>query len=224
MGKLFTFAFVFGAFFVSASLSGDYVGVSSSCVNSQCVVGGSSSIGSLIASLIIIGFLFLRPDQRTMANTNGVVGVWRRLGAFLIDFVLVLLVISPIAALPLLIAEASHTGAFEWSFVRKFARPNDGLFILPGVFAAFAALYFYFFYHPWKGKQTVGEYILGFKIVAATNIGLNPTYGMRPLISFIGLCAWPISVYFALRKDDKRCWWDTESRTRAIMVSSSLGN
>lgn len=103
-----------------------------------------------------------------------VVGVWRRLGAFFIDFVLVLIVISPIAALPLLIAEASYTGAFEWSFLRKFARPSDGFFVLPAVFASFTALYFYFFLHPLKDKQTVGAYILDFKVVAATDVGPKP--------------------------------------------------
>jgi len=224
MGKLLTFAFVIGALFLSASLSGDHVGASSSCVNNQCVVGGSSSAGSIIIGLVIIAFLFLRPNQRTVIDGTGVVGVWRRLGAFFIDFVLVLLVISPIAALPLLIAEASYTGAFEWSFVRKFARPSDGYLVLPGVIASFAALYFYFFYHPLKGKQTIGEYILGFKIIAATDVGPRPIYGTRPITSFVGLCAWPISVYFALRKEDKRFWWDTDSRTRAVMASPSPGD
>lgn len=113
MGKLSTFGFVIGTLFVSASLSGGFVGASSSCANNQCVVGGSSSAGSVIVSLVIVAFLFLRPNQPTVVDTNGVVGVWRRLRAFFIDFLLVLLVISPIAALPLLIAEASYTGAFE---------------------------------------------------------------------------------------------------------------
>ena len=223
MGKLLTFGFIIGAIFASASLSGDYVGASSSCVNNQCVVGGSSSVGSVIVGLVIIAFLFLRPVQPTLVDTDGVVGVWRRLGAFFIDFVLVLLAISPIAALPLLIAEASYTGEFEWSFVRKFARPSDGFFVLPAVLASFAALYSYFFLHPLKGKQTVGEHILGFKVIAATDVGPKPIYGTRPITSFIGLCAWPVSVYFALRKEDKRFWWDTDSRTRAVMVSPPPG-
>ena len=224
MGKLLTFGFVIGAIAASSSFSGDYVGASSSCVNNECVVGGSSSAGSVIISLVILVFLVFRPAQPTVVDASGVVGVWRRFGAFFIDFVLVLLMISPIAALPLLIAEASYTGVFEWSFYRKFARPSDGYFVLPAVFASFAALYFYFFLHPLKGRQTVGEYILGFRIVAATEVGPKPIYGTRPITSFIGLCAWPVSVYFALRKEDKRFWWDTDSRTRAEMVSSSPEN
>ncbi len=224
MGKLLTFGIVVGALFASASFSGDYIGASSSCINDQCVVGGSSSPGSVIVSLLIVAFLFLRPNLPTVVNKSGVVGVWRRLGAFLVDFVLVILVISPIAALPLLVAEASYTGTFEWSFVRKFARPSDSYLVLPGVFASIAALYFYFYIHPLKGKQTPGEYILCFKVIAATDVGLKPAYGTRPITSFIGLCAWPISVYFALRQADKRFWWDTHSRTRAVMVSPSPGN
>lgn len=224
MGKILTFGFVVAAIFASATSSGDYIGASSSCVNNQCVVSGSSSIGSLIVSLVIVAFLFLRPVQPTMVVSNGVVGVWRRVGAFLIDFALVLFAISPIAALPFLVAEASYTGEFEWSFLRKFARPSDSLFVLPAVLASFAALYFYFFLHPLKGKQTVGEYILGFKVVAASDVGPKPIYGTRPITGFIGLCAWPVSVYFALRTEDKRFWWDTDSHTRAVMVSPSIDN
>lgn len=224
MGKALTVIFVFGAFFVSASLSGDYVGTSSTCVRDQCTVIGSSSFGSLIVSLVMIAFLVLRPDLQTAVESDAVVGVRRRLGAFFIDFALVLIIISPIAALPLLIAEASHTGTFEWSFVRQFSRPGDGLLVFPGIFGSFAALYFYFFYYPWKGRQTVGEYVLGFRIVAAESTGLSPNYGMRPFTSFVGLCAWPISLYFALQKEDKRFWWDTDSRTRAVMVASSPGD
>ena len=221
MGRLLTFGFVLGALVLSASLSRDQVGLSSSCVNDECVVGGSSSAGSLIISLAIVAFLFLRPNQPVAIDTNGVVGVWRRLVAFYIDFVVVLLAIVPIAAVPLLIAEAGHTGAFEWSFVREFARPGDELFVLPGIFASFAALYFYFFLQPSTGRQTVGEYLLGFKVIAATDIGSGPLYGARPITAFIGLCTWPISVYFALRTPDKTFWWDTRSRTRAVMVSPS---
>ena len=190
-------------------------------MNEKCIVGGGSSLGSLIVSAVIISFLFLRSNQRTVIDTNAVVGVWRRLGAFYLDFVLVLLAVAPIAALPLLLAEASYTGEFEWYFVRKFSRPLDGLFVLPSILASFAALYFYFFYHPWKDRQTVGEYVSGFKIVAESEIGFRPIYGTRPMLGFIGLCAWPISVYFALRKIDKKFWWDSETRTRAVMVEAS---
>ncbi len=224
MSRLLTFAFVLVAVFASASLSGDHIGASSSCINDKCIVGGGASIGSLIVSAAIITFLFLRPNQPIVIDADAVVGVRRRLGAFFLDFVLVLLAVAPIVALPLLIVEASYTGEFEWYFVRKFARPSDALLILPSVLASFAVLYFYFFYHPWKDKQTVGEYISGIKIVAESEIGFRPIYGTRPILGFIGLCAWPVSVYFALRKLDKKFWWDSETRTRAVMVEASPGN
>ena len=211
MGKLLTFALILGAFFLSASLSGESIGSSYSCKGDECVVSGSSSLGSVLISLGIIVFLLARSDQSKGVNLSAVVGVWRRLGAFYIDFALVLLVVAPIATLPLLIAEASHSGGFEWSFIRKYARPSDGLLAHSAVFATFGALYLYFFYHPLKEKQTVGEYILGYKIVAEPSSGLSPSFGLRPIVSFIGLCALPASLYFALRKDDKRFWWDTEN-------------
>ena len=220
-GRLLMLLTVVGAFILSASLSGDHIGASSSCVNDECIVGASSSLGSVVISIAIIGMLIFSPKLKTEVDPTRIVGVWRRLGAFYIDFLLVLLAIAPITVLPMLIAEAGHTGDFQWSFTRKFARPNDTIFVLPAVLLTFAALYFYFFYHPWKRKQTVGEYILGFKIIAESDRGLGPSFGLRPMISFIGLCAWPISLFFALRKDDKRFWWDTESRTRAVIVSSS---
>ena len=221
MRKLLTLAIIVGAFAGSATLSGNHMGASSSCVNDKCLVAASSSVGSVIISLALFVYLFLRPTAPLRINANGVVGVWRRFWAFLIDYALVLFVVSPLAALAPLLIEAGHTGSFEWSFVRTFSRPSDSLVVVPAVFASFTALYLYFFLHPLKNWQTVGEYILGFKVVAASDIGPKPVYGTRPITSFIGLCVWPISVYFALQKEDKRFWWDTDSRTRVVRVEES---
>ncbi len=221
VGRLLALLVLVGTVALSASLAGDYVGVSSSCVNGDCIVGASSSPGSVMISLAIIGFVVFQPEWKSQIDTSRAVGVWRRFGAFFIDFLLVLLAVAPLTTLPMLFAEAAHTGEFHWSFIRDFGRPNDTLFVLPAVLLGFASLYFYFFYLPWKSKQTVGEYILGFKIVAASGQGFSPNYALRPMMSFIGLCAWPVSVFLALRNEDKRFWWDTKSRTRAVIVSSS---
>ncbi len=224
MARLVTFLLVIFALYISASYSGEYLGVQSSCINSRCVVGAHSSILSIIISIALVLFLVLRPNQKVKIQDDRVVGVWRRLGAFYLDFALVLLIVVPITAIPMLVAEGQHTGTFEWFFVRKFTRPSDAFFALPAVLACFAALYFYFFYTPFKDRQTLGEYVLGFKIVPANEVGYPPNFGWRPFLGFIGLCTLPISVYYALKKDDKRFWWDTESRTRAVMVSTLTTN
>ena len=72
MGKLPTSGFVIDAIFASTSISDDYVGASSYCVNGQCVVGAFSSAGSVIVGLITVAVLILRPlaGHECSANHN----------------------------------------------------------------------------------------------------------------------------------------------------------
>jgi hypothetical protein len=216
MNRFLVLTVVVIAFITSGWASHGHVGVSSQCRNATCLVSASSSLTSIILALGLLAFLLLYRQREYAPDRQTIVGVWRRIGAFLIDFWLVLLIMSPLAALPVLISEASYTGSFEWSFARGYSRPSDSLYLLPAVFATFAALFLYHHQHGRSSRPTIGQYILGYRI--APLAGCEPRYARRVLLSFVGLCVWPISVILALREPDKAFWWDTASRTKAERV------
>jgi hypothetical protein len=189
-------------------------------VNTDCVVAASSSALSVVVSVGLALFLLFLPQQRYVPDPTKVVGVWRRFGAFFLDFAFVLLIASPLAALPILLAEASHSGTFVWSFQRVFSRPTDSAYLLPGVFAVFVALFLYFYLHPRVQRPTIGQVVLGYRVEPADG-NSTPRYGIRVVMSFIGLCAWPVSVILALRRADKAFWWDGATATGVVRVAAA---
>lgn len=220
MNRFLVLVVVVGSFAVSASLSERGIGASSSCVNADCVVAASSSFGSILVALFIVLFVALFPQRITGVDTSRLVGIWRRLGGFFIDLILVLIVIAPLAALPILIAEAKYTGNFQWSFEREFARASDLIYILPGTVVAFVAWFCYLYEYARKNKPTVGQYTLNFTVTNDTNSKAPPKYALRVLFSALGLSAWPVSLVFALRSPVKQFWWDSASNTKVERIGA----
>ena len=157
-------------------------------------------------------------DLKTVSDNENIVGLWRRFGAFFLDFMAVLVVISPFMAIPTLLVEANITGNFQWAFERDFARPTDTQYILPSVISVFLVMYLYFYFYAKYNKQTLGQYVLNYKIIPIDEESMIPQYGLRVFFSYIGLCTWPVSVFLALRKNNKACWWDTTTNTKVIRV------
>lgn len=219
MSRLAVFIVVLGAFVLSSWSAGGSVGSSYACENARCAVTASSSPISILLSVALTVFALIYPQRASVPDETGVVGVWRRVGAFLLDFASVVMVAGSLGAVPVLVAEAQFTGVFEWAFERDFERPTDMAYLLPAVVGAFLLLFFYFYLHPRVGRQTLGQYVLGYRVTEATS-GANPSYGARALLSFIGLCVWPISVILALRTPSKAFWWDSATNSKVVRVAS----
>ncbi len=219
MSRLSVVAVMLCSFTLISWATGGSVGASSICDNSTCAVAASLSPISLLVAIALTLFV-LRYRQRTsLADESKVVGIWRRFGAFFLDFVIVLMVASSLGAVPLLTAEAYFTGSFQWAFEREFARATDFILVLPAALGALLLLFFYFYQHPRVDRQTVGQYVFGYRVMAAEGAD-NPQYGARVLLSFIGLCMWPISVAFALRTKNRAFWWDAGTYSRTVRVDT----
>jgi uncharacterized RDD family membrane protein YckC len=91
--------------------------------------------------------------------------------------------------------------------------------IFPAAIGVFVAMYFYFSLHPKNNRQTMGQYVLGYRVVAADS-GTPPAYRARALLSFLGLCMWPVSLTMALLNERKAFWWDAASKTKVVRVGS----
>jgi len=193
MNRAVVFLLVVGVFLLSSAMSGG-VQAFSECSETGCVVTVSSALISIILAFGLAIFLPFYPQYENTIDKTSVVGVWRRFGAFYLDFVFVLIIVTPLVAVPLLLAEASYTGMFKWSFEREFSRPDDSSYLFLGIFAGFLALFFYFYLHGRVGRPTIGQYVLGYRVVRATETLGKPQYALRVVFSFIGLCWWPVSL------------------------------
>jgi uncharacterized RDD family membrane protein YckC len=217
MIRLIALSLVVGVFILSSWASGGHLGTSSECRNTECVVTASSSALSLVIAFALAIILALyRPNPSTDDHSR-IVGVWRRFGAFLLDLAVVLMIVAPFGAVPILLAEAKYSGSFQWSFTRHFSRPTDIVLILPGALAALLALFFYFYYYARSQKATIGQFIMGYRVLAESEAA-SPNFVFRVVLSFVGLCAWPVSLVPALRKPNRAFWWDEATRTKVTRV------
>lgn len=217
MHRLLVFLIIVIFFYGTASFSGGHVGISSQCVNNNCVVSASTSLYSIILSLGFILFAMKFPRAKRV-DTKIRVGVWRRFGAFFLDFLTILLALTPILTLPIIYAEYTHTGSFNWSFQRNFSRDSDILLILPSGLILFAGLIYYFYKFTLLSKPTLGQYVLGYRVVAEDGDMNKEKARARIISSILGMCFWPISVIHGLIK--KRVfWWDSTSESIAVLTS-----
>jgi uncharacterized RDD family membrane protein YckC len=205
-------------FYLVTSFSGGHVGVTSQCVNNNCLVSGSTSLVSILMGIICMLLVIKAPRKERLIDDR-LAGFWRRFGAVLIDFIIILTVVSPILALPAIIVEYSYTGAFTWSFERDFTRTTDLMVILPSVFLSLAALAYYFYKYTLMAKPTLGQYILGYTIIGHEQDIDNAVARKRTGYIMLAMCLWPIAIVHGLIK--KRVfWWDSRSNTRAVLTSS----
>lgn len=198
--------------------TGPKQGFNSTCINDHCYVSAAASPLALVMSIVLMAFAaFYRQAPQTSAY-GPPVSIVEGFSAFFIDFFVVMAAIVPISTLPLLFAEANATGNFRWAFERDFARPTDAVMALPSALTIFAFLYAYFYVHPVIGRQTVGQYIMGFRVEGVPGIGKKPAFGLNVLLGYIGLCLWPVSVYLALNRKDKAFWWNLRTGTQIVRV------
>lgn len=211
---IFVLAVIF--IYVISNFSGGNVGVSSSCVDDTCLVVASTSLFSIGFGIIFLLFAALFPRVERN-DCEQLAGVWRRFGAFLIDLMVIILSLSPILALPAIITEYTYTGDFSWAFQREFSRSTDNAVIIPSVFILIIGLVYYFYKFTLISKPTIGQYILGYRIIGhSTTISKSVAF-KRVCLSMLGMCAWPIAIIHGLIK--KRVfWWDSGSGSRAILT------
>lgn len=213
MGHLSVLLIV-GAILVALFVSSPHHGFTSHCLNDQCYVAASTSPIGLVASAALAVFLFFYPQLRPDVVVVEPVKLWKRGVALYIDFLVLLSITSPIATIPVLLAEARANGSFAWNFSRDFTRPADAMLALPSIFAIFIALFLYFYIHLRLQRQTIGQYLMGFRIEAEP--GKTPDFLLNVALSWVGMCMWPFALYGAAKHPEKLFWWNVLSRTRVI--------
>ncbi|MES1197055.1 MAG: RDD family protein [Pseudomonadota bacterium] len=190
-------------------------GVQDYCGSKDCAVHAATSPLSLVASVCLLVFVLVHAHESAEPDRTDPVSFRRRFVGFLIDFCVGLCACVPLLVVPVLLIEARQSGVFRWEFSRDYGRPTDVVIVLI-VFLTFGALFAYFYAHARIGRQTVGQYVLGYQIEPLP--GAKPQYAANVILGYIGLCMWPISLFLAARRIDKAFWWSLRTGTRVVGV------
>ena len=165
--------------------------------------------GSLWAAILCLGvglLLALWPKRHGGVISDSRVSLKRRFAAFVIDMYVATMVVISFPIFVSLTTEAIATGSWAWSFERDYYRRTDIIGTL-AFFAAFAGIYFYFAWHFGQQRQTLGQHLLSFKLIPATN---KPRMAVRALVAWLVLAWWPVWPWTIFkRQQDYR--WDTAS-------------
>ena len=222
MKRFLVLLITLGGLWGSIWFSGDSIGISSQCVNGQCFVNASTSIGSIIIGALIAAFVIKLP-RGSRGDIEKRAGFWRRLSSFYLDFAVVLITLTPILVLPALLVEYIHTGNFSWVFQRDYSRDSDFWIVFPNVVLLLLALiyyFYYFYYYALNSKPTLGQFVLGYRIVSTEGTMNSSIAIKRVLLSMLGMCLWPFAIVHGLIK--KRVfWWDSGSSSMAVNKSSN---
>ena len=155
-----------------------------------------------------------------MAEVVGIPSWKRRFAAFLIDFYVVMMTMTPFVALIPLAAEALRTGQFAWAFERKYTVDSDFYIAIPLVLVMMGLLAVYFAWPIGKGRQTVGCYLLRLKVTPddASRGHFGLSRGLRRVfLGFIGLGSWPF-IWLLGRGKDGSTWYDRSTNCRVNLV------
>jgi hypothetical protein len=163
-------------------------GYSVACFNSDCQVSALSSLEILTisAALLTLVVVFKLPPSEDLAPLGKPAGYARRIVAFVADFFVVTLIASSLGALIALLAEMGHAGSWAWFFERDYARWSDWIAALL-VAGTFLVLYFYYSRAARAGRQTFGQFLLGFRAVVREKTWSGPIGGLFALFAFFGI-------------------------------------
>lgn len=192
-------------------------GMSAECVGGQCIYAASTSVSAILMSAFW-GLVLFTNRELPINDASHEAGFWRRLAAFFIDFWVLMAVFIPIFVMPVLLAEFAHTGDFQWNFIRDFSRTGDwplrAFLALVHITAMVKCQAFFIR----NSKPTLGQYILGIRIIPATDSSPPIQATKRVLLSLVGLFIWPIAIYTAIRRR-KVYFWDRMTDTRTVIAA-----
>ncbi|MDD2335944.1 MAG: RDD family protein [Geobacteraceae bacterium] len=179
-----------------------------------------TSLIALVVSPFLIALLTAYKPKGKRETSGAIVSLWRRFCAFIIDFYIALLPASAILAIPAILVEWHHTDIFVLKFSREFSRATDVLAAIAPTLLGFAWLLFYFSYPITKGKQTIGQYIMGYRIALKNNDKVSVKKAiLRTLFSFFVLCIGWLSIPLAFFHKQKHMLHDNANGLRPEMVS-----
>jgi uncharacterized RDD family membrane protein YckC len=180
--------------------------------------GGTHPVALAFALIIVVLYLLLMfAPPATLGNPFP--GVFRRLVAFWLDFVLAMMVVAPFMGVLPTLTEWKRTGQFEWNFERTTHAPGDGWLTLAGLTICFAGLVFYYAFPLTRCRPSPGACIAGYQIVRDDGVSINArTALLRTLLGFLAACAAYLAPFVARDRKKGKFWLDMVFGTRALTL------
>jgi uncharacterized RDD family membrane protein YckC len=207
-------------FFVLALVfKSDVIGASANSVNDVYEFSAGTAPWALFlaATVSALYILLLRTPIRDVCTP--LPGIIRRYFAFWVDFVLVIMIVAPVAGLLPVIVEWKRTGLFEWSFIRSTIESSDLWIVFGVVIFTFIALPILIAIPVSMNKPTPGSSVMGYRIIKddGTKITLIDAI-LRNFLGFIAMSAWFVSPFLLREKKKGKYWVDHVFKTRAIKL------
>lgn len=211
MKRLPMFLVMAGAFFLMGYLSPETSGFQMEYKNGQYRALAQGSLPGIFYGLAFGLLIFLLPRKEICPKAIRPVGVFRRLGALYVNMFVVLFAIVNLTVLPVLLVEAVHTGEFQWGFYREFSRSTDWLTGGSSVLFIFGLIFYYYYKSLVNSRPTIGHYVMGYQIVNTGDAWTRRKALRRMGLTFLTLCAWPVTAVNAARHDKKAFWFDQKT-------------
>jgi hypothetical protein len=215
VGSLVAFGILWGG-----DADDSIIGVSQKWANGSYLIESGTSPWAITYSFVTVGFYVLLMSARPCECGQNLPGVFRRLVAFSLDFVIGGTVITPILALLPTLLEWRHTGWFKWHFVRATPAFGDDLATDIGLLLALIALLLYYTLPLTFGKPSPGSCIVGYQIVPDEGQRLEFSKAMtRTLYGFTAVLFACFAPFVARDREKGKFWLDRLFRTHAVILN-----
>ena len=194
-------------------------GISQEWTNGAYRFAGGTHPGALIVALVLVVLYLLLMFAKAANVGEPLPGVFRRFVTFWIDFVLAMMLITPVMGILPALTEWKRTRTFQWHFERTIHAPGDGWLTAVGAVFLVAGLVFYFALPLIRRKPSPGACITGYQIVPDDGITMTTQRAiLRTLLGFIALCIAYLAPFIERDRENGKFWLDKVFRTRALVL------
>jgi hypothetical protein len=180
--------------------------------------GGTHPVALIFALIIMMLYLLLifAPPANLGAPLPG---VFRRFVTFWLDFILAMMLITPVIGILPALSEWKRTGSLQWNFERTLRAPGDGWLAAAGGSLLIAGLVCYFAFPLIRRRPSPGSCITGYQIVLDGGMAMTArTAILRTLLGFIAACAGYLAPFIARDRKKGKFWLDAVFGTRALTL------
>jgi len=165
---------------------------------------------TLIGAICLGLFAFLFRTKNQPLHYIPRVPLWRRYISLCIDALVAMSIVVPFDILIFLLVESLYTGKFSWQFERHGVREYDVSIGMLSVLLAMGWFLFYLSYPIARGRQTIGHFIMGYRIANKRSAVSLAKAMWHNVLGFLVLCVWVISVPLAAFDSKKQLFHESD--------------
>jgi uncharacterized RDD family membrane protein YckC len=146
-------------------------------------------------------------------------GVVRRFLTFWLDFLISMMMITPVMGILPTVMEWRRTGNFQWSFERTTRAPSDTWVLILVTVVTWFGLVAYYSIPLLRRRQSPGSCITGYQVVPDDGIDITPrTALLRTMLGLVALSVAWLAPFVARSREQGKFWLDKVSGTHAVTV------